>query len=551
MAAYNDQMSTSNPGDRLDSWKAIARHINRSERTARRWEADEGMPVHRHRHQSQATVYAYTRELDAWLTAWESGGSAEASAPQFDKDDEQCSIAVLPFEFVGANVEQAYIADGFTDEVIADLAKIASLRVISRTSTMQLKGSSLTIGEIASRLDVEFLLEGSVRCHADAIRASVRLIEPDRERHIWSEKYAGHVHDVFEIQERIARDTAAAMRLRLTTEDDSRLARRSVTNWSAWLAAVQARSDSWRWTREGIDHAQSVIEQELATTGDDAYLLVTLGKNYLHRREAGLDANGRALEQAQACVDRAVAADADGAAVFELRGWLHYSSGEIQLAVDNLKAALARQGANPDTLGLLCNCYLISGQLPVARSLIPQVLAIDPLSPIFQILPSWADVLEGRHRDAVEPYRKLLAQEPQSPIARMFLVWILSINNQRDEIQTVVQGFGDRDSGSIAAQVARCFAAAVSGTRPQVEFTAESQALARSNDMYPRMFAQAFALADEPEAAIEWLSLAVARGFINYPYLHQHDPLLTRLNKYPSYRSLLKEVKQEWSSFRV
>lgn len=551
MAAYNDQMSTSNPGDRLDSWKAIARHINRSERTARRWEADEGMPVHRHRHQSQATVYAYTRELDAWLTAWESGGSAAASTPQFDKDDEQCSIAVLPFEFVGANVEQAYIADGFTDEVIADLAKIASLRVISRTSTMQLKGSSLTIGEIASRLDVEFLLEGSVRCHADAIRASVRLIEPDRERHIWSEKYAGHVHDVFEIQERIARDTAAAMRLRLTTEDDSRLARRSVTNWSAWLAAVQARSDSWRWTREGIDHAQSVIEQELATTGDDAYLLVTLGKNYLHRREAGLDANGRALEQAQACVDRAVAADPDGAAVFELRGWLHYSSGEIQLAVDNLKAALARQGANPDTLGLLCNCYLISGQLPVARSLIPQVLAIDPLSPIFQILPSWADVLEGRHRDAVEPYRNLLAQEPQSPIARMFLVWILAINDQRDEIQTVVQGFGDRDSGSIAAQVARCFAAAVSGTRPQVEFTAESQALARSNDMYPRMFAQAFALADEPEAAMEWLSLAVARGFINYPYLHQHDPLLTRLNKYPSYRNLLKEVKQEWSGFRV
>lgn len=359
------------------------------------------------------------------------------------------------------------------------------------------------------------------------------------------------MHDVFKIQERIARETAAAMRLRLTREDESRLARRGVANWPAWLATVQARSDSWRWTREGIDHAQSLIENELASTGEDALLLTTLGKNFLHRREAGLDDTGCALEQAQACVDRAEAVDPDAASVFELRGWLHYSSGEIQEAVDNLKAALARQGANPDILGLLCNCYLISGQMPVANSLIPQALAIDPLSPVFQVLPIWADVLEGRHGNAIESYRKLLAQEPQSPVARMFLVWILAINDQPDEIPAVVQGFADRDTGSIAAQVARCFAAAFAGTQPQPEFTARSQALARSNDMYPRMFAQAFAVADEPEAAMEWLSLAVERGFINYPYLHKYDPLLTRLNKYPSYRNLLKEVEQKWSDFRV
>ena len=107
----------------------------------------------------------------------------------------------------------------------------------------------------------------------------------------------------------------------------------------------------------------------------------------MHRREAGLDLSERPLHDAQRCVERAIAADPDDAAVCELRGWLHYSRGEIQPAVENLKIALAHQGSNPDTLGLLCNCYLISGQTRVARSLIPQVLAMDPLSLLSQALP--------------------------------------------------------------------------------------------------------------------------------------------------------------------
>ena len=101
------------------------------------------MPVHRHMHQSSASVYAYESEIDAWLARWEQAESPSIELPFPVRDPEQTSIAVLPFDFVGSDPGDTYIADrSFTDEVIVDLAKVESLRVISRTSSMQLTGTA-------------------------------------------------------------------------------------------------------------------------------------------------------------------------------------------------------------------------------------------------------------------------------------------------------------------------------------------------------------------------------------------------------------------------
>ena len=507
------------------------------------------MPVHRHMHQSLASVYAYVSEIDAWMARWDSPGAQTTGGISPEPNPEQASIAVLPFDFVGSDSSDAYIADGFTDEIIVDLAKVDSLRVISRTSSMQLKGRELGVDEIAGQLGVQYLLEGSVRRHNDAIRVSAQLLEPREDRQIWSEKYSGSVHDVFEIQERIARDVAAAMRLQLTSADETRLSSHDIGDWATWLAAVQARHETLRWTREGNERAIELLEKALATSANEPYLYTALGKTYLHSREAGFDLSDRPLVEAQGCVDKAISLDPGGAGGYELLGWLHYSKGEIQQAVSDLKAAFSRQRPNPDTLGLLCNCYLISGQLQVARSLIPQVLAMDPLSPAYRALPAWADVLEGRHADAVAPYQSMFQQEPDSPLFRLFLVWILAINGQTSEVGPIADGYPDADADSLPARAAQCFAAACRGETPEIRISAADRELASINDMYPRMLAQAFALADEPDAALEWLRLAVSRGFINYPYLDRYDPLLTRLNDHAEYRELVETVRQRWTEF--
>lgn len=174
-----------------------------------------GLPVHRHMHRSSGSVYAYRSEIDAWQRKGEGrsvitptrrpGGAAPTAAA------EQESIAVLPFSYVGAETENQYIADGLTDEVIADLSNIRSLRVVSRTSSMALKATGKDIRSIGRQLRVRFLLEGTVRRDGSRIRISVRLIDRTSDNRVWAEKYAGNLDDVFAIQEQISRKIVEAL----------------------------------------------------------------------------------------------------------------------------------------------------------------------------------------------------------------------------------------------------------------------------------------------------------------------------------------------------
>jgi len=536
--------------DRLNSWKAIANYLKKSERTARRWESEEGMPVHRHMHQSMASVYAYRSEIDEWLARGEAVGSPGDSQPLQPPDAEQASVVVLPLDFVGPNAEDGYIADGFTDEIIADLAKLQSLRVISRTSSMQLKGQALNAGQIAERLNVAYLLEGSVRAHGAKIRITVRLLDAHKDRQVWSEKYSAQLAQVFEVQERIAREVAAAMRLRLTDTDDRRLTHREISDWSTWLTVVQARAQSTRWTRAGLDRAVDLLQAALRNSENEGYLHAALGRTYLQYREAGLDFSDRLLKKAERCAENAAAAEPEGPDTFQLLGWLCYSRGDVQGAVRHLKNALTRRWSDPESLGLLCNCYLISGKVAEARALIPQAQAMDPLGPLMQVLPAWADMLEGMQAGAVDTYRAMLEQQPQSPLARLFYTWVLAVNKRPKEATIVAAGFEVGDAESLSARVAKALAEGCNGTVPDVKLSGDDRKMAEASDMYPRMLAQAYALAGEIELSLQWLSRAVSQGFINFPYLKEHDPVLTGLKGDQRYAQLLSEVEQRWRAFQ-
>jgi len=536
--------------DRLNSWKAIANYLKKSERTARRWESEEGMPVHRHMHQSMASVYAYRSEMDEWLARGEAAGSPGDSQPLAPPRAEQASVVVLPLDFVGPNAEDAYIADGFTDEIIADLAKLQSLRVISRTSSMQLKGQALNAGQIAERLNVAYLLEGSVRAHGAKVRITVRLLDAHKDRQVWSEKYSAQLAQVFELQERIAREVAAAMRLRLTDTDDRRLTHREISDWPTWLAVVQAREQSSRWTRAGLDRAVDLLQTALRNSDNEGYLHAALGRTHLQYREAGLDFSDRLLKKAERCAENAAAAEPEGPDTFQLLGWLSYSRGDVQGAVRHLKNALTRRWSDPESLGLLCNCYLISGKVAQARALIPQAQAMDPLAPLMRVLPAWADMLEGRQAAAVDTYRAMLEQQPQSPLARLFYTWVLAVNKRSKEATIVAAGFEVGDAESLSARVAKALAEGCNGTVPDVKLSGDDRKMAEASDMYPRMLAQAYALGGDIELSLQWLSRAVSQGFINFPYLKQHDPVLTGLKSDKRYAQLLSEVEHRWRAFQ-
>jgi len=112
------------------------------------------------------------------------------------------SIAVLPFANMSSDPEQEYFSDGLTEEIISDLSRVSKLLVISRSSIMTFKGTQKKMKEIASELNVRYVLEGSVRKAGNNLRITAQLIDADTDSHIWSEKYNGTLEDVFDIQEK-------------------------------------------------------------------------------------------------------------------------------------------------------------------------------------------------------------------------------------------------------------------------------------------------------------------------------------------------------------
>ncbi len=160
-----------------------------------------------------------------------------SSAHKIDK-----SIAVLPFENLSDDKENAYFADGIQDDVLTNLSKIGDLKVISRTSVMPYRGKASNVREIGKALGVGALLEGSVRRVGNRVRVNVQLICADTDEHLWAEDYDRELTDVFAIQTDLAQKIAEALQAKLSPGEKSRMERKPTENGEAYLAFVQAQN---------------------------------------------------------------------------------------------------------------------------------------------------------------------------------------------------------------------------------------------------------------------------------------------------------------------
>lgn len=151
------------------------------------------------------------------------------------------SLAVLPLENLSGDPNQEYFVDGMTDELITDLAQIHSLRVISRTSVVQFKHSRKKLPEIASELNVDAVVEGSVLRTGDDVRVTAQLLDAREDRHLWAASYEQEMENVLRLQAQIARTIAEQVNARLTREEGTKLAARPSTNPESYDALLTGR----------------------------------------------------------------------------------------------------------------------------------------------------------------------------------------------------------------------------------------------------------------------------------------------------------------------
>jgi len=185
------------------------------------------------------------------------------------------SLVVLPFENLSADKDQAYFADGMTDELIAHLAKIRSLRVISRTSSMEYKGTHKTLSQIARDLNVDSVVEGTVLRSGDRVRITAELVQVATDRHLWAETYESQLGDILTLQSHVASAIVNEIRVKLTPEDQVRLATTRPVSTESYENYLKGRYYWNKRSQEGLTKA--IVYFQLAIEKDSNYALAYAG----------------------------------------------------------------------------------------------------------------------------------------------------------------------------------------------------------------------------------------------------------------------------------
>jgi TolB-like protein/Tfp pilus assembly protein PilF len=345
----------------------------------------------------------------AVLLVWRRGVPAEAGGGAIR------SIAVLPLDNYSADSTQEYFAEGMTDELTSDLAKISQLRVISRGSAMQFKGRNRPpTPEIAKALDVDAIVEGSVTRSGDRVRITAQLIDARADKHLWAQTFERKSSDVLALQAELASAIASAINVQLTPGEQSRLAAAPRVNPEAHDAYLKGR---FFFNRPSDENLQKAIEQfneavTLSPTFAPAYSGLSDAYTWAAYNEGFIRATD-AKPLAKAAAERAVELDSLSAeahtslAVF--KAWFEYdwagSEAEFRRAISlNPSYAFAH-----DQFGLMLT---LVGRFDEAIAEGQRAMALDPLSPSILIDLVASYTYSGRTAQALELTRKAAELDP-------------------------------------------------------------------------------------------------------------------------------------------
>ncbi len=461
------------------------------------------------------------------------------------------SILVLPFVNLGGAAEWEYFVDGLTDEIITDLSSIHSIRVISSTSAMKLKGKPVDLEKTARELSLQYVLEGAARISGNSLRLNAKLINPVTDTLEWAEKYVGTLEDIFEIQESLSRRIVDALKLKLTPKEEQRLAARPFPDIRAYEYYLKAKHEILAYSGDALQRALGYLEKGEEIIGENSILLAAKGQVYWQFVNAGVSSDPKYLEKARDCANRVLVLEPGASHGNRLLGLVNLLEGKSQEAVLRLKDAMAVDPNDPDAISWFCAICGLSGRAEQAKSLAKRLLAIDPLTPIYQFIPGLLAMMSGDYAAAFAPFEKALADEPGNPMLQMMYGLLLAQSRRDEDACQVFAKLSAEQPDVFFSQIGSVLRHALCGEKADAlaAMTPELAASAAGDPQYAWHMAQAYALLGEVDEGIRWLGTAVNIGFINYPVMAEHDPLLANLRAEPAFTALMKDVHARWKAF--
>src|SRR5262245_58457337 len=488
-------------------------------------------------------------ELDSVRRALESRPPAHSQAmPGLGS---QLSLVVLPFANVSADAENEYFSDGLTEEVIADLSRIETLRVISRTSAMRLKGTDKTLATLAGELGVLYALEGSVRKAGEDLRITVRLIDTRTDAPLWGDKYSGTVRDVFAIQEKVSRSIADSLRVQLTAKEDRALAAGPAPNAYAFDTYLRTRRDIWSFIPERMERAKQELARALEIVGDDRFLHAGLALVNWQYINGGVSGDRKYLAEAERHARKVLELDPTGAQGPRLLGLIRSQSGDIVGWVRHLQRAYQIDPHDPDGAVWTGIGWTYAGHPHRAQPIFEKLLSVDPHFDYLLFGLGWDAYFAGDHARAEDFYEQARRLSPDHPGIPMVLAQVLASAGQVERAVRFVDEQAPPAGTHPLTTLAHILKHALRGESAAADAIA-TDAWAEtiwSDFQYTHIMAQAQAVLGRNDEALRWLQQATDRGFIHHPFLSERDPLLRSLRGDQRFTELMERVRARWERF--
>jgi TolB-like protein/DNA-binding winged helix-turn-helix (wHTH) protein/Flp pilus assembly protein TadD len=473
-----------------------------------------------------------------WLAR--TGGAPANAAPRLN------SIAVLPLENLSGDPSQEFFADGMTDQLITDLAKVGSLRVISRTSVMQYKGTRKSLPEIARELNVDTIVEGSVIRSGQRVRVTAQLVQAPTDLHLWAETYDRDLGDILKLQGEVAEAIAGQVRAQLTPTQQALIRRAAAVDPAAYDAYLKGRLYFVNeFTKpDSLKKAQHLFEEAIQKDPNFALAYAGLADTYLYLTFSGTLPKESAYQSAKKALAKALELD-------DTIGEAHDTLGVLYWQFDWDWDAAEREFNRAIALAPSYSCAHEDRAIFLAAAgrrseALAEIAKIDQLdfSSSSATAESYTYYALRDYPALIEAARRALLLDPKDSRQHYFLGVGYEGTGEIQQAISEFQKAGQFSDGSLGPAVALAHAYSAAGKKAESEkILRDLERKAKRTSASPYTMATIYAGLGENDKAFDLLEKAYSEKSLDFALGLQSDLLLDRLRPDPRFQIMLRRIR--------
>ena len=441
-----------------------------------------------------------------------------------------------------------FFSDGLTEELITDLSGVKALRVTSRNSSLQFKGTAKGMREIGRTLGVRYVLTGSARKAGNALRITAQLVDTTTDEQLWADKYSGTMDDVFDVQERVSRAIVTALRVTLTTSEDQRLAERPIRDPRAFELYLRAQVLVRRYGAS-MDQVNAILDRAIEIEGLSPPLRALRAYLWVTQLRAGMSTDGVHLTRAEDEARALIEAAPNAAYGYSLLGFISYERGALADTVRYLTKALEFDGSDADALFFRGIALEAAGQNEAAIEAGRHFLAVDPLAPLAGVLLNSAHWFAGRPLEGLDAHQRGLTLDPENPIIHWSLGYTYALLDRLAEADVHARWMQARVPQMPYTVQLVSLLQGLAGRTAEACATLETIALITFDGHITFHLSESYAVAGDPATALRLLDHAVERGFYPHDYIAVHCPFLASIRPHTDFTRIAARAAERAVAF--